>query len=68
MTDAPWSAYMALDGLHLDGLIGSAGVLRFDWPEPGDVRLRLSADGLADSSISVSGRNQGSCLPERSIN
>lgn len=33
MTDAPWSAYMALDGLHLDGLIGSAGVLRFDWPE-----------------------------------
>jgi hypothetical protein len=24
---------MALDGLHLDGLIGSAGVLRFDWPE-----------------------------------
>lgn len=33
MTDAPWSAYLALDGLHLDGLIGSAGVLRFDWPE-----------------------------------
>jgi hypothetical protein len=33
MTDAPWSAYMALDGPHLDGLIGSAGVLRFDWPE-----------------------------------
>lgn len=31
--DAPWSAYMALDGPHLDGLIGSAGVLRFDWPE-----------------------------------
>jgi len=24
---------MALDGPHLDGLIGSAGVLRFDWPE-----------------------------------
>jgi hypothetical protein len=33
MSDARWSAYMALDGLHLDGLIGSAGVLRFDWPE-----------------------------------
>jgi hypothetical protein len=33
VTDAPWSAYMALDGPHLDGLIGSAGVLRFDWPE-----------------------------------
>jgi len=24
---------MALDGPHLDGLIGSAGMLRFDWPE-----------------------------------
>jgi hypothetical protein len=22
-----------MDGIHLDGLIGSAGVLRFDWPE-----------------------------------
>ena len=33
MSDSPWSAYMALDGPHLDGLIGSAGVLRFDWPE-----------------------------------
>ena len=31
--DAPWSAFMALDGPHLDGLIGSAGILRFDWPE-----------------------------------
>jgi hypothetical protein len=26
-------SYMALDGPHLDGLIGSAGVLRFDRPE-----------------------------------
>jgi hypothetical protein len=33
MPDERFSAYMALDGLHLDGLIGSAGVLRFDWPE-----------------------------------
>ena len=33
MSDAPWSVYMALDGVHLDGLIGSAGMLRFDWPE-----------------------------------
>ncbi len=28
-----FSTYMALDGPHLDGLIGSAGMLRFDWPE-----------------------------------
>ena len=33
MNDERFSAYMALDGPHLDGLIGSAGVLRFDWPE-----------------------------------
>ena len=33
MNDERFSAYMALDGVHLDGLIGSAGVLRFDWPE-----------------------------------
>jgi hypothetical protein len=28
-----FSIYMALDGPHLDGLIGSAGIMRFDWPE-----------------------------------
>lgn len=28
-----FSIFMALDGPHLDGLIGSAGILRFDWPE-----------------------------------
>jgi hypothetical protein len=33
VSDEAFSAYFALDGLHLDGLIGSAGVLRFDWPE-----------------------------------
>lgn len=31
--DERFSIFMALDGPHLDGLIGSAGVLRFDWPE-----------------------------------
>ena len=31
--DQPFSVYFALDGPHLDGLIGSAGILRFDWPE-----------------------------------
>ena len=33
MDDQPFSIYFALDGPHLDGLIGSAGILRFDWPE-----------------------------------
>jgi hypothetical protein len=33
MDDERFSIYMALDGPHLDGLIGSAGILRFDWPE-----------------------------------
>ncbi len=28
-----FSTYVALDGPHLDGLMGSAGILRFDWPE-----------------------------------
>jgi hypothetical protein len=28
-----FSTFIALDGPHLDGLIGSAGMLRFDWPE-----------------------------------
>lgn len=31
--DERFSIFMALDGPHLDGLIGSAGILRFDWPE-----------------------------------
>jgi hypothetical protein len=33
MDDERFSAYFALDGRHLDGLMGSAGLLRFDWPE-----------------------------------
>lgn len=31
--DERFSTYFALDGRHLDGLMGSAGLLRFDWPE-----------------------------------
>jgi hypothetical protein len=31
-SDAPFSFFVALDGGHLDGLHGSAGLLRFDWP------------------------------------
>jgi hypothetical protein len=30
--DKPFSYYVSLDGPHLDGLIGHAGMLRFDWP------------------------------------
>ena len=33
MESERFSIFMALDGPHLDGLIGSAGILRFDWPE-----------------------------------
>ncbi|RQW92373.1 MAG: hypothetical protein EHM79_00540, partial [Geobacter sp.] len=33
MDNERFSIFMALDGPHLDGLIGSAGILRFDWPE-----------------------------------
>ena len=32
MADDPWQWYVALDGGELNGLIGEAGVLRFDWP------------------------------------
>lgn len=32
-SDERFSFYAALDGPHLDGLIGGAGILRFDWPE-----------------------------------
>lgn len=31
--DKPFSYCIALDGPHLDGLIGHAGLLRFDWPD-----------------------------------
>lgn len=33
MDEERFSTYFALDGRPLDGLIGSAGILRFDWPE-----------------------------------
>jgi hypothetical protein len=31
-SDAAWRWFVALDGGDLDGLIGDAGVLRFEWP------------------------------------
>lgn len=30
--EVPWRWFVALDGGELDGLLGSAGLLRFDWP------------------------------------
>lgn len=33
MEQERFSTYFALDGKPLDGLIGAAGLLRFDWPE-----------------------------------
>lgn len=30
--DTPWRWFVALDGGDLDGLIGAAGLLRFEWP------------------------------------
>jgi len=32
VADAPWRWFVALDGGDLDGLVGAAGLLRFDWP------------------------------------
>jgi hypothetical protein len=32
MADASWRWFVALDGGDLDGLIGAAGILRFEWP------------------------------------
>jgi len=31
-SDAPWRWFVGLDGGDLDGLIGDAGLLRFEWP------------------------------------
>lgn len=30
--ESPFSFFVALDGPHLDGLMGGAGLLRYDWP------------------------------------
>lgn len=32
MSDVPWRWFVALDGPDLNGLIGSAGLMRFEWP------------------------------------
>jgi hypothetical protein len=54
--DAPWSAFMALDGPHLDGLIGSAGILRFDWPEK---RIQIQHFEGVSAAHNVSVSNDG---------
>ena len=32
MSDEAWRSFIALDGGELNGLIGPAGVMRFEWP------------------------------------
>jgi hypothetical protein len=55
--DHPFSFYVALDGPHLDGLIGCAGMLRFDWPS---TRISIEYyDGVSSGhniSIAPSGK------------
>ena len=58
MSERAWRWYVALDGGDLDGLIGDAGLLRFDWPSR---RLRHRYyDGLSGGhnvSISPDGKH-----------
>jgi hypothetical protein len=55
--DAKFSYFIALDGPHFDGLIGDAGLLRFDWPS---CRIEIEYfDGVSaghNISISPSGK------------
>ncbi len=49
----PWSWYVALDGGELDGLIGAAGVMRFDWPTR-EVRTRFFDGVSGGHNVSLS--------------
>jgi hypothetical protein len=55
--DSGFSYFVALDGPHFDGLIGDAGLLRFDWPSR---RIQIEYfDGVSaghNISISPSGK------------
>ena len=56
-TDEPFRYYVALDGPHLDGLIGCAGILRFDWPST-EIRIQYF-DGVSSGhnvSVAPSGK------------
>jgi hypothetical protein len=57
MADDPWRWFVALDGGELDGLIGAAGVLRFDWPSRTVVhRFYDGISGGHNVSIAPGGR------------
>jgi hypothetical protein len=57
MSDEPWRWFVALDGGDLDGLIGSAGVLRFEWPSRRvDHRFFGGVSGGHNVSIAPGGR------------
>ena len=55
--DKPFSYYISLDGPHLDGLIGHAGLLRFDWPSKSiSIEYYDGVSGGHNVSIAPGGR------------
>src|ERR1043166_7555965 len=57
MPDEPWRWFVALDGCDLDGLIGAAGGVRFEWPSRRlDYRFYSGISGGHNVSISPDGR------------
>lgn len=57
MSDEPWRWFVALDGGDLDGLIGAAGVMRFEWPSRRvDFRFYGGVSGGHNVSVSPDGR------------
>src|SRR3989475_6715804 len=55
--DKPFSYYVSLDGPHLDGLIGHAGLLRFDWPSKNiSIEYYDGVSGGHNISIAPNGR------------
>ena len=55
--DKPFSYYIGLDGPHLDGLIGHAGLLRFDWPSK-KISIEYYDGVSAGHNISVAGNGK----------
>ncbi len=56
-TDEAFSFYAALDGPHLDGLIGSAGILRLDWPER-EIHIEHFDGVSAGHNVSIAPNNR----------
>jgi hypothetical protein len=57
MSDEPWRWFVALDGGDLNGFIGGAGVLRFDWPSrKATHRFFSGISGGHNVSIAPSGK------------